>query len=351
MATIQDVANKANVSITTVSHVINGTRYVSDTLKERVFSAMDELNFRPNGLARSLRMGQTKTIGLIIPDNSNSFFAEMSRHIEDLGYQNGYSVILCNTDENLEKEQAYIDVLMNKQVDGIIFIATGHSSENLDRLKNLRIPIVVADRDFPSSVADVVKVDNELGGQLAAEYLLSLGHQKLACISGAPELVSSQQRVKGFLKVVEAQGLSVPPDWIISGDFHFQAGLQCMNQMLDRWTTIAQDQRPTGVFICNDMMALGAIRSIRQHGLHVPRDLSIVGFDNIRLAEWFFPALTTVAQPIPELAQAAVDLLLDRIQDRQAQKKSERDEEFEYIMLKPTLVVRDSCKSVSLISQ
>jgi LacI family transcriptional regulator len=345
MATIQDVANKANVSITTVSHVINGTRYVSDGLKERVYSAMDELHFRPNGLARSLRMGKTKTIGLIIPDNSNSFFAEMSRHIEDFGFQRGYSVILCNTDENPEKELAYIDVLMNKQVDGIIFIATGNSTENVERLKNLRIPIVFADREYPSSAADVVMVDNQYGGRLAAQYLLELGHTRFACIGGDQDLLASQLRLQGFMDVIQDKGLSVGPEWVFSGDFHFQAGLQCMDDLLAQWGTTPVDERPTAVFICNDMMALGAIRSIRKHGLSIPRDLSIIGFDNIRLAEWLSPSLTTVAQPIADLAQSAVDALLGRIEGQQEEVRPGNQKEFRNIRLKPALVIRDSCRA------
>ena len=166
MTNIKDVAEKAGVSITTVSHVINETRYVSDDLRERVLHAMNALNYRPNTLARSLRSGRSRTIGLVIPDISNLFFAEISRKIEDKGFELGYSVILCNTDDDREKEKSYINVLLEKQVDGIIFISAGASKENILDQVEMGIPVVVTDRDIPNLPSDVVLIDNHKGGYL-----------------------------------------------------------------------------------------------------------------------------------------------------------------------------------------
>lgn len=361
MSTIRDVAEKANVSITTVSHVVNGTRFVSAALKERVTAAMDALGYQPNGLARSLRMGQTRTIGLIVPDNSNLFFAEVARQIEDLGFRSGYSVILCNTDDDPLKETAYIDVLVNKQVDGIVFISSGNSSEHLKRLRQMRIPVVVADRDQMTACADVVMVDNHLGGCLAGEYLLSLGHSRVACIHGGDRLTPSSQRLAGFMQVLKDNGVEMKPEYIIPGDFHFQSGITCMDQLLDRLADVPREEWPTAVFICNDMMALGAIRAARKRHLDIPRDLSIVGFDNIRLTEVIYPALTTVAQPIQELAEGAINMLLKRMKARtedspapdDGQNESgapEAKDEYHYLLLKPTLVVRDLCLPVGNMS-
>jgi LacI family transcriptional regulator len=335
MPTIKDVADVAQVSITTVSHVINGTRYVSDELRARVEEAMTTLSYHPNGLARSLRVGQTKTIGLIVPDNSNLYFAEIARIIEDLGYQNGYSVILCNTDDMLEKETSYLDVLVNKMIDGIIFISAGDSGENFHRLHSQNIPIVIADREFPDIAADLVLLDNCTGGYLATRYLIGMGHRRIACISGSSLLTPSAQRVDGYRQAMREAGLEIAPNTILPGDFRFQSGEACMDQLLE--STV---ERPTAVFVCNDMMAMGAIRSVRKHGLQLPADISIVGFDNILLAQAFFPALTTVAQPIQEMAETAVRLLIRQIQ-RKADPRSPA--EYQRIVLKPVLIERDSC--------
>jgi LacI family transcriptional regulator len=338
MATIHDVAQKAGVSTTTVSHVINGTRYVSDQLKEQVQTAMTELNYQPNGLARSLRVGRSKTIGLILPDNSNSFFAEISRYVEDFGYQNGYSVILCNTDEDPDKEASYINVLVNKQVEGIIFISSSDSSYNLSSLIDLHIPFVIVDRELPGINVDTVLNDNWLGGTLAANYLLNLGHRQIACISGASTVLSSKQRVDGFKQVLSEAGVEIHSEYFMAGDFHFPSGLACMDRILELASRASASERPTAVFVCNDMMALGAIHSAREHGLHIPDDISIIGFDNINISELVYPKLTTIAQPTQELAETAVRLLLHKL-------KKESTEELmpNRIYLKPHLVERESC--------
>jgi LacI family transcriptional regulator len=338
MPTIHDVAQKANVSTTTVSHVINGTRYVSDELKQRVQEVMSELNYQPNGLARSLRMGRSKTIGLIVPDNSNSFFAEISRNVEDYGYKNGYSVILCNTDEDPEKEASYINVLINKQVDGIIFISSTNSTCNLDYLINLNIPFVVVDRELPGIQADTVLNDHWLGGKLAGDYLVGLGHQRFACISAATSVFSSQQRVDGFRQALHQAGLKLHPEYLQPGDFRFSSGLACMDRILENANHVPSSERPTALFVCNDMMAFGAIQSARGHNYRVPEDISIIGFDNINITEMVYPRLTTIAQPTQELAEIAIRLLLNKMQEGKAVTLLPQR-----IYLKPHLVERDSC--------
>lgn len=336
MSTIHDVAKKANVSTTTVSHVINGTRFVSEELKQRVLDAMASLNYQPNGLARSLRIGRSKTIGLILPDNSNSFFAEISHSIEDYGYKNGYSVILCNTDDDPDKEISYINVLINKQVDGIIFISACNPSCKFSSLIN--IPVVVVDRELPGINIDTVLNDNLLGGRLAANYLLGLGHRRLACISGVNTVVSSRHRVMGFQQVLNDAGIAILPQYLVGGDFHFHSGLMCMNQILEIASHAPECERPTALFVCNDMMALGAIRSAREHGVRVPEDISIIGFDNISIGELVSPPLTTIAQPTQDLAENAIRLLLQKMN-----KDSAQNPEPERVFLKPYLVERESC--------
>jgi LacI family transcriptional regulator len=334
MVTIKDVAEKAQVSITTVSHVVNGTRYVSDELKARVFTVMEQLNYHPNSLARSLRVGQTNTIGLISPDNSNPFFAEIARLIEDEGYNNGYSVILCNTDDDEAKEARYVDVLIAKQADGVIFMSAGESIDCLQRLWDQNIPIVVTDREVPNALADMVLVDSQKGGYLVTRYLIELGHKRIACITGPTRATPSGQRVLGFDQAMAEAGLAVNPIYITNGDFRSQSGELAMNRLL------ALKTPPTAVFACNDLMAIGAIRAARNNGLRIPEDISIAGYDDISFSQAMHPALTTVSQPYSEITKIATDLLIQRISEH---RQNNRAKEFKRFLLDPKLVIRDSC--------
>jgi LacI family transcriptional regulator len=334
MPTIKDVASAADVSVATVSHVINGTRYVSEELKERVHTAMAELGYRPNTLARSLRSGQSKTIGMIVPDVSNLFFAEIGRAIEDFGFENGYSVILCNSDNNLKKQSSYVDTLITKQVDGVIFISAGDSEEHLASLQQAGVPVVVADRDVPPGSADVVLLNNELGGYLATRHLLELGHRRIACVSGPYDLPSSADRIDGCYAAFDEFGVTLNPDWLLSGDFQSQSGDESMTELLN------MPERPTAVFVFNDMMAIGAMNAVRRMGLRIPADVSIVGFDNIALAASVYPPLTTVAQPTQEIATTVCEILFSRIQDKYIEAKHER------IVIDPHLVIRSTTQAL-----
>jgi LacI family transcriptional regulator len=329
--TIIDVARLAGVSTTTVSHFINDTRYVSDELKGRVEKAIDELGYRPNSLARGLRKGESKTIGLIVPDNSNPFFAEILRQIENVGYANGYSVILCNSDSDIEKEITYTELLNAKQVDGIIFITTNNSCEHLQKLTNNGIPIIVIDRDIPLKATDVLLVDNFQGGYDATKYLINLGHQRIACITGPSRLTPSADRVNGYKKALGEANIPENTDWIVAGDFQFSGGEMGLDQILKL------EPRPTAIFACNDLMALGVMRGLRKVGLSVPEDISLIGFDDISLASVISPGLTTVAQPVQQISELAIELLINRIQNKTENNKDER------IVLPTRLIIRDSC--------
>lgn len=307
MPTIREVASRAGVSPTTVSHVINNTRFVSAETRQRVLDAMAELNYRPNVLARSLRRGETRTLGLILPDSANPFFAEIARAIEDSAFTAGYNVILGNSENELAKEQVYVDVLVNKQVDGLIFLASGDHSPSLEHLVCNGLPVVVVDRRLSGLEVDTVLTDNLQGGLTAARYLLELGHRRIACITGPSNLTPSAERVIGYRRALEEYGLPVDENLIRKGDFHPSSGYLATGELL------RQQPRPTAIFICNDMMAIGALRALSEAGLHVPRDCSLVGFDDIELASYITPPLTTIRQDKSALAEAAVELLLGRI--------------------------------------
>lgn len=328
--TMKDVAKKAGVSISTVSHVINDTRYVSEELKKKVLDAMEELNYHPNSLARSLRSGTSKTIGLVLPDNSNPFFADIARIIEDIGFLNGYSVMLCNSDGNLEKERAYIKVLIEKRIDGIIFIASGNHFSHLQDLANQGIPVVLADRESDIKIVDEVLVDNEKGGYDATKYLIDLGHQKIGCITGPSTLTPSANRVLGYRNALKDANIPIRQEYIVAGDFKSESGKTAMEEYLQL------DDPPTALFVCNDLMAFGVYKFLKRNNFNIPEDFSIVGYDNIKLSSLITPALTTIAQPIAELATISASLLIQRIQNN-------NQNEFERVVMKPELVIRDSC--------
>lgn len=327
--TIREVAQRANVSVTTVSHVINDTRFVSDTLRRRVQQAMDELGYHPNALARSLRRGQTHTLGLILPDSANPFFAEIGRNIEASAFEQGYSLILCNTEGSLDRERIYVELLNRKQVDGIIFVAAGDRTNSLGSLLELKIPLVFVDRDLPGIQVDAVLVDNHEGGYLATRHLIDHGHSRIGCIAGPSHLTPSAQRVTGYRDALTEACLPIDEDLILRGDFHPESGRLATLELLNH------KQPPTAIFTCNDLMAIGALRAAEASGLRVPDDLAIVGFDDIELATYTTPPLSTIAQPKKELGHLAVQLLLDRIQKKSRQVRCE--------LLQPAFITRQSC--------
>lgn len=307
MATIREVAQKAGVSVTTVSHVINQTRFVSQDAEKRVLSAMQQLNYRPNSLARSLRRGETHTIGLMVPDSANPYFAEVARIMEEKAFRASYSTILCNSDNDPEKERRYTEVLINKQVDGIIFMASGDDILSLKELVDRHIPAVIVDRLLNQVEVDSVVSDNFQGGYLATQHLIETGHQNIAIIRGPSNVNPSARRFDGYLQALKDYNLPILDSLIKSGNFHPPSGYQATRELL------SQSVKPDAIFACNDLMAIGTLRAAYEVGLSVPEDLSIVGYDNIELALFTQPALTTIAQPIQTIADRAVQLLLERM--------------------------------------
>ncbi len=308
---MRDVAARAGVSVTTVSHVINETRPVSDELRRRVLAAMDELGYQPNRLARSLRRGQTHTIGMIIPDSANPFFAEVARGVEDTSFENGYSLILCNSDGDLDKELLYTNVLTEKRVDGILFVAAGLSTDRILDLQHQKTPLVVVDRDLPDAAVDSVLTDNAQGGWLATRHLIELGHRRIACITGPSDLTPSADRVTGYRRAMREEGIPIDEALIVKGDFQYDSAYRASIQLLQM-----QDP-PTAIFACNDLMAVAVMRAALEQGQRVPDDLSVVGFDDVRLAAFANPPLTTIAQPKHEIGAVAATMLLKRMQNHE----------------------------------
>lgn len=332
--TIRDVAERAEVSPSTVSHVINETRHVSADTRERVLQAMVDLNYQPNRLARSLRSRRTQTLGVLLPNNANPFFAQVLEGIEAAGYDHGYNVILGNANDDPQRELAYLDTLLSKQVDGVLLVSTGAYREALDFLAARETPVVMVDRSpgdgYNDFAIDTVFTENRRGGVLATEHLLALGHRRIGCIAGPSMINSSAARVVGYRQALEAAGLPVDEQLIVSGDFLHESGYRACHALL------SLTERPSALFVCNDLMAVGALYAAHEAGLQVPRDLSVIGFDDIPLASFTLPRLTTIAQPARQLGERAVELLVKRLADREEPATHER--------LPVQLVERDSCQ-------
>lgn len=328
MSTISQVAARARVSSTTVSHVINNTRFVSEATRQRVLQAIDELNYRPNALARSLRRGETHTLGLVLPDCSNPFFAELSRAIEAAAFEQGYSLVLGNTAENPQAEELYAAVMAEKQMDGMIWIGSGEPSRAIKRILAQQLPVVLIDRELPEAALDLVVSDHLLGGILATRHLIEQGHRRIACISGPPHLAASAQRVMGYRRALEEACLPVDAELIVAGDFHPRSGWLRAQELL------RLPDPPTALFCGNDLMAIGALRAAAEANLPVPESLAVVGFDQIELSAYTSPPLTTVAQPNDEIGRQAVTLLLERIHQPNLPPRR--------LVLPPRLIVRAS---------
>lgn len=330
MTSIKDVAKHASVSISTVSHVVNGTRFVGAEATERVQQAIKELSYIPSSVARSLKSQNTRTLGMLVPNCSNPYFSEIMRSIEERCFELGYNLILCNTYDKPERQTKYLKILTEKRVDGLILITASPPDQWKLPLK-LNIPVVLLDREVSNKECDLVETAHAYGSQLATQHLIELNHQHIACIAGPLELSSSVQRIHGWQTAIQQAKLQ--PSLLLHSDFTSQGGYETMLELLAMRANMASHQ-PTAVMICNDLMAIGALRAIHEQGLQIPHDLSVVGFDDIELARFTSPPLTTVRQPKQQMGAQAVDLVIERISGLRSTHKT--------LLLKPELCIRAS---------
>jgi LacI family transcriptional regulator len=333
VSTIKDVAARAGVSFTTVSHVLNGTRRVSDSARERVERAIAEMGYAPSAVARALKMSETCILGVLVPNITNPFFAELTRGIEDCCRRTDYSVFLCNSDDDPDRQARYLQTLLERRVDGLLLAAAaGEASPLAQRLAAARVPTVVVDRGIPGLAADLVRVDHQAGAQLATEHLLSLGHRAIACISGPTEFAVSRARVAGWRDAMAKAKIDIDPGWLVAGDFSAPAGHELTRRLLARGDL-------TAIFASNDLLAIGALRAAAELGVAVPDALSVIGFDGIDLGGYAYPALTTVGHPIRAMGETAASVLIERI----AQSPSACRE----VVLTAQLLMRESTGPVS----
>ncbi|AOM41826.1 ribose operon transcriptional repressor RbsR [Xenorhabdus hominickii] len=332
MATMKDVARLAGVSTSTVSHVINDNRYVSENVKKKVNAAIEELNYAPSALARSLKIKQTKTIGMLVTTSDNSFYFEVVRGVERNCYERGYSLILCNTEGDSKRMLRSIETLLQKRVDGLLIMCSEHqliSKEFL--LRYPFVPMVTMDWSPFDVSSDVIKDNSLLGGELATNYLINRGLRKIACIAGPQDKTPARQRLAGYRKAMRDAGLEILNGYEIYGDFEFAGGLSSMQRLLQL------SEPPEAVFAGNDAMAIGAYQALYQAGLSVPHDVSIIGYDDIAIAPYLTPPLTTIHQPKDELGKLAIDTLLYRIDNPESEPKQ--------LVLTPELIERSSVVS------
>ncbi|UTZ25050.1 substrate-binding domain-containing protein [Vibrio campbellii] len=335
MATMKDIAKLAGVSTSTVSHVINKTRFVSEEISERVNNAAKELNYyAPSALARSLKVNRTKTIGMLVTTSTNPFFGEVVKGVERSCYQKGYSLILCNTEGDNERMRESINTLLQKRVDGLILMCSSLEGERIDVFERYPdIPVVVMDWGPMLFTSDKIQDNSLRGGYLAAKYLIDCGHKEVGCITGPLIKHQAQMRYEGYKRAMLETELEFNANWIVESDFECEGGYQAFKKMVERGPL------PSSIFVSNDMMAMGVINAANELGIQIPEQLSIIGYDDIHIAKFMSPSLTTIHQPKYRLGQAAVETLL--------RKLDEKSVEAQVVQLEPTLVERNSVKCLS----
>jgi LacI family transcriptional regulator len=329
MITIADVAKRAGVSKMTVSRVINNSGYTSQETRVRVEQAVAELGYIPNALARSLRFRQTRTIALIVTDITNPFFTTVARGVEDIANEKGFSVIFCNTDEAPDEEAQYVNVLLQKQVDGLLLVPTGGAAETVEFLNNHTVPFVLLDRRVPGMDVDVVRCDSEQGAYDIIRHLLDLGHQRIAALGGSANITSSMDRVEGYRRAMIEAGLENEAYRAYFTAFTVEGGYRAAQLAL------AEKTLPTAFFATNNFIAIGAMRLLRERGLSVPDDVSVVSFDDLPAAIVLDPFLTVIEQHAYEMGQRATELLLNRLHGKGSAEPQE-------ILIPADLIIRRS---------
>ncbi len=331
MVSIKDVARNAGVSVSTVSHVLNKTRFVAPQTAEKVQKAVNDLSYRPNEAARALKTQRSNTLGMLVSNSTNPFFSDVVRGVEQGCFARTYSLILCNCDDQAERQIFYLNTLAMKRVDALIVMTT-HGDPEFDKQlgSEKTLPMVVLDAEAQENVC-VIGDNSTLGGRLATEYLIAEGYKNIGVLTGPASHPRSRERYQGYKQTVDKAGLSIRDDWRVEADFSAEGGYKAMLKLLDKQPV---NGLPHAIFAFNDLMALGAIRACNERGLRVPDDLAIIGYDDIDLAAYFTPPLTTIYQPGFDLGLQAANILLDNIENGIELPST--------LMLNPQLVIRGS---------
>nr|WP_314547650.1 LacI family DNA-binding transcriptional regulator [uncultured Massilia sp.] len=329
MATMKQVAERAGVSISTVSHVINNTRVVSDEVRQRVQGVIAEMRYIPSAVARSLKNDKTNMLGVLVPDSSNPYFAELIRWLEEAAFEAGYNVILCNAHGGPARQAAYLRLLIEKRIDGLVLVASSADCERDLLMRRANVPVIQLERALPGFDADAILAGESAGAALAAHHLLELGHRDIACVAGPAVLPRTHERLGGFLRALEQAGIRVPPERIVHEAFTSAGGYAGFSRLL------ASRRPPSAIFATSDLMAFGGLRAAREAAVRVPEQLSVIGFDDLEGVGYTSPPLTTVAPPKREMARLALAWLIERIGDGAATPRR--------TTLESRLVLRATC--------
>lgn len=330
--TIKDIARRCRVSPATVSRVLNGFPHVQAGTRARVQEEIRRVSYRRNGVARSLVLRKTRTLGLVLSDITNPFYAEIAKGIEDQATVHGYTTVLCSTNNLPERQHEYIQILLERRVDGLILGSARLREPEVEALAQGGFPVVLVNRRLRSPQVDSVVVDNYGGALRLVEYLIRLGHSRIAHIRGPLQFSTGYDRFRGYRDALLAQDLQLDPRLVVAGAFRYADGRAAARRLL------ATPARPTALFAANDLMALGALEALAEAGIRVPEGMAVAGFDDVEPASYWGIRLTTMSQRISDMARLAVDLLLERIE------RGRRDPR--QIVLPPHLVVRGSCGGV-----
>lgn len=326
--TIYDVARLAGVSTATVSRALNGTGQIAPRTRAKIEAVVEQLGYRPNTIARSLVTKSTQTIALLLPDITNPFYAALVSGIQQTALSHGHTMLLCTTESDPEREEHYLRVLRAKQVDGALVDGLVLPSDRIARFVEDGFPIVCLDRDIDSRSIPLVQVDNRLGGRLATEHLLTLGHAQVAHVMGARELGISDERLAGYRDALAAAGIEADSRLVEEGRFTEEGGHEAGRTLLELNPDV------TAIFAANDLSALGVLNAVAETGRRVPEDVAVVGFDDLRLAAFTSPSLTTIRQPAVEIARLATEILIGLTRGEQVEQMRH--------LLEPELVVRAS---------
>lgn len=330
---IDDIAKYAGVSKSTVSRILNDKGKFSEDTRDKVLQVVKKLNYSPSMVARSLRNRRTKAVGLLLPDIVNPFFPEIMKGVEDVASENGYVIVLCSSNEDSEKEFNYFHMFENRWIDGVIYsgvTGTREEAQSIRLISEQEIPVVLMDREIEDYFASVVMIDNEKAAYDAATYCLELGHKRIGFIAAPLKVRIFEKRLEGYQKALQKYGIEFDESLVVEGDLTIKSGSKAAKQL------VARRDPPTAIFASNDLMAIGAMKEIQGHGLKVPENISIIGFDDIRTASLVTPALTTIAQPKNEMGVEAMNLLIRMIEKKGASKSK--------VVLDTRLVVRKSVK-------
>jgi LacI family transcriptional regulator len=328
--TLKEVAHLANVSTATVSNVINNTKFVSEDIKKQVFDAMEALNYRPNEIAKSLRVKQSKLIGILISDIANGFISNVVKGIENTLSEKGYNVLLCSTDSDITKEKEYLDVLMGKRIDGLIISSSAGTGDHYNDLLKAKVPLVFLNRcpdHFPSNM---VMTNNIKGAYQATEHLIKHGYKKIAVITGPLHFSTGRDRFIGYQRALEDYGIPFKKEMVFEGNFDIESGYERTKEILE------SDISAEAIFISNNSMSLGAYKYIKDKGLKIPQDIAIYGYDDPEWADVVNPPLSGIRQPAYELGIHAANNIMDTISGISTEAR-------EIIYLDPEMVIRNSC--------